>query len=243
MNVSAEPGAYLAKLGKPSSHPSVQCHLDYSSNFQKNDSSFDFDWLLHLVQARNSSCRARAYRSQQLTSSFLNTAQGAASERKTSLRAASLAMMALASVGLFGSGIALGTDERGLRGISGSCHECAKQNAANIEKIAEFTEFLSEDAFKLRSDVNDNFFMVTTELDALIAVQKEKLEIQKRNWKVIQEQFEIFGQNIHMLRDCDQLLFSRQQVIFSYDTIFHCWQLLLLTLKVLEAVFTLIGLT
>ena len=44
------------------------------------------------------------------------------------------------------------------------------------------------------------------------------LEVQNRNWQII-EHFEMFRENIQVLRDCDQLLFSRQQVNFNYDTI------------------------
>ena len=72
---------------------------------------------------------------------------------------------------------------------------------------------------KLRNEVNDKFFMVATELEALKSVQKEMLEVQNRNWRIIEEQFEVFQHNIHVLRDCDQLLFSRQQINFIYDTI------------------------
>ena len=127
--------------------------------------------------------------------------------------------MALASVGLFGSGISLGSVSCRLRGFFGSCQDRAKQNAQNFEKLAEFTESLTKDVFKLRNEVNDNFFMVTTELEAVKSVQKEKLEVQNRNWRIIEEHFEVFQHNIHVLRDCDQLFFSRQQINFNYDTI------------------------
>ena len=50
-------------------------------------------------------------------STFLKTRQGAASGYDRSPRAAPLAMMALASVGLFESRIVFGTGECGLRGI------------------------------------------------------------------------------------------------------------------------------
>ena len=110
-------------------------------------------------------------------------------------------MMALASVGLFGSGIALATGECGFRGIFGSCQERAKQNAANIEQIAQFTESLPEDVSILRSYVNDKFSMITAELATLKSGQNEMLEIQNRNRKVIQVHFEIFEHNIHVLRD------------------------------------------
>ena len=45
------------------------------------------------------------------------------------------------------------------------------------------------------------------------------LEVQNRNWQIIEEHFNVFQDNIHVLRDCDQLLFSRQQINFNYDTI------------------------
>ena len=67
--------------------------------------------------------------------------------------------------------------------------------------------------------MNDKFFKVTKELEALKSVRKELLEVQNRNWRIIEEHFEVFQYNIHVLRYCDQLLFSRQQIYFNYDTI------------------------
>ena len=61
--------------------------------------------------------------------------------------------------------------------------------------------------------------MVTTELEAPKSVQKEMLDVQIRNWRIIEEHFEVFQHNILVLRDCDQVLFSRQQINLNYDTI------------------------
>ena len=163
----------------------------------------------------------------------MNTEDATAPARNRKPRAAPLAIMALASVGIFGSGIASGSGSCGLRGIFGSCHDSAKQSAKIIEKLAEFTENLPEDVFKLRKEVNDKFCMVTTQLEALKTVQKEMLEVQNRNWRIIAGNFEVFQHNIHVLRECDQFLFSRQQVNFNQDTIS----------KVIEALFTLTKLT
>ena len=186
---------------------------------KKNDSTFDIDWLLHQVENEVTLAEKELEALRIYTSSFLNTEDATAQARTRRPRAAPIAMMALASVGLFGSGIALGSGSCGLRGIFGSCHDRAKQNAKNIEKLAEFTESLTQDVFKLRNELNDKFFMVTTELGALKSVQKEMLEVQNRNWRIIEEHFEVFQHNIHVLRACDQLLFSRQQINFNYDTI------------------------
>ena len=219
MNVSAELGTYISKLAPLWSSTSWQCHLEYSSNFQKNDSAFDIDWLLRQVENEVTLAEQELDALRVYTSSFLNAENDAAQARNRQPRVAALAMMALASVGLFGSGIALGSGECGLRGLFGSCHDRSKANAANIEMLAEFTESLTQDVFKLRNEVNDKFFMVTTELDALRSVQQEMLEVQNRNWKFIAEHFEVFQHYIHVLRDCDLFLFTRQQINFNYDTI------------------------
>ena len=148
--------------------------------------------------------------------SFLNYDATAAQDIHRSRRAAPLAMMALASVGLFGSGMALGGGTCGIKGIFGCCHDKSKKNAENIPKLADFAEALREDVFKLRNEVNDK---VTSELAAIKSVQKQMAEVQNRNWQLIEEHFKIFQDNIHVLRDCDQVLFSRQQINFNYDTI------------------------
>ena len=61
--------------------------------------------------------------------------------------------------------------------------------------------------------------MVISELAAVKSVQKEMLEFRNRNWQIIEEHFKVFQDNIHVLRDCEQLPFSRQQINFKYDTI------------------------
>ena len=50
MNVSAELGSYINKLAPIRDASSWQSHFDYSTNFNKNDSTFDIDWLLHQVE-------------------------------------------------------------------------------------------------------------------------------------------------------------------------------------------------
>ena len=62
--------------------------------------------------------------------------------------AAPLAMMALASVGLFGSGIALGVGPCGTKRLFGFCHDKSKSKAETIQELADFTEALTEDVFK-----------------------------------------------------------------------------------------------
>ena len=217
MNMSAELGAYINKLAPLWDASSRQCHLDYK--FSQIVSTFDIDLLLHQVENEVTLAGKELEALGICTSPFLNIEDATSRARNRKPRAAPLAMMALASVGLFGFRIALGSGSCGLGGIFVSCHDRAKQNGQNFEKLAKFTENLTQDIFKLRNEMNEQFSMVTTELEALKSIQKEMLEVQNRNWRIIEEHFEVYQHSILVLRDCDQLLFSRQKIIFNYDTI------------------------
>ena len=181
LDLRAELGAYIEKRGKLWDSTGWQCHLGYSTNFQKNDSTFDVDWLLNLVENDVNLADQELDALCNYISSFLNYEATAAQGFHRPPRAAPLAMMALASVGLFGSGIALGGGSCGIQGIFDSCHDKSKRNAENIQKLVDFTEALTEDVFELRNEVIDKFFMVTSELAAIKSVQKKMLEVQNRN--------------------------------------------------------------
>ena len=44
-------------------------------------------------------------------------------------------------------------------------------------------------------------------------------DIQNANWQTITAQFEAFRDDIHRMRNCDQLLFTSQQINFNFDTV------------------------
>ena len=58
-----------------------------------------------------------------------------------------------------------------------------------------------------------------TELAALNAIQAEMSGTQNLNWAIIQEQLDVFENNFYILRDCNQMLFSNQQLNFNFDTL------------------------
>ena len=68
-------------------------------------------------------------------------------------------------------------------------------------------------------NTEEKFFLVKNELAAPNAIQAEMSAAQNRNWEIIQEQFDVFEHNFHILRDCNQMLFSKQQLIFNFDTL------------------------
>ena len=81
-------------------------------------------------------------------------------------RAVPPAMKALASVGIFGSGIVLVTGESGNSGVLDLAKDARYKTQLACKK-AEFTTSLAEEVFKLRIYVSDSFVMVKTKLAAL----------------------------------------------------------------------------
>ena len=53
----------------------------------------------------------------------------------------------------------------------------------------------------------------------LHGIRRQIIETQNGNWCAIEKQFNVFQQNIHEMRSCDQLLYTRQQVKFNFVTI------------------------
>ena len=135
-------------------------------------------------------------------------------------RGAGVGLAALAAVGLFGGGIAMGSsDSCGLQGIFGGCHDQAQANAANIRSLSDYQDVLTQFVTEFQLNTDEKHFLVKNKLAAFNAIQAEMSATQNRNWAVIQEQFDVFENNFHILRDCNQMLFSNQQLNFNFDTL------------------------
>ena len=135
-------------------------------------------------------------------------------------REPALAIAALVSVGLFGGEILLGkTADCGLRRTFGSCNDKSKENAENIDRLSELARQIAENVFTLAENLDEKYFMVTSEFYSIKQAQDEILQNQNWNWEIIQEHFEVFKQNYHILRDCDHFSFTRQQINFNHDTV------------------------
>ena len=60
--------------------------------------------------------------------------------------------------------------------------------------------------------------MISNKLADTHATQKQISETQNKNWAIIEQQFQVFGDNIRTFRDCNQMLFSYQPINFNFDT-------------------------
>ena len=134
-------------------------------------------------------------------------------------RGAHVGALAMAGIGLFGSGLMMGGPAGcGLTGIFGSCQDQAKTNAANIEHLSTITTTIVDYVAKMQTTNDEKFFVVSNELAEIEEAQQQMTETQNNNWKIIEEQFQAINTNFHVLRDCTQMLFSNQQLNFNFDT-------------------------
>ena len=108
-------------------------------------------------------------------------------------RGASVRIAALAPVGLFGVGLAVGiSDLCSLRGIFGNCRDQSKANVENVRRLADFQNSFTDQVTEFITNTDEKFFFVENELAAFNAIQSEMAATQNKNWVIIQEHLACF---------------------------------------------------
>ena len=208
---------YLSKLSEKWRTPSIECPLDFSTNFNSTTDPFNLNWLLDMIEDKAEAAKQEAQAIRTDTSRFLNKNQ--LESTRTRRAAPLIAAAAIAGIGLFGSGVMMGNSGGcGIMGIFGSCQDQAQVNAKNIETLEQYSMALTDYVSEIESSSNEKFFTISNELSEIRAIQQQTIENQNKNWKIIEEQFATIQGNFHILRDCTQTLFSNQQINFNFDT-------------------------
>ena len=92
---------------------------------------------------------------------FLKPPQPTKSTRQRRGAGAGVGLAALAAVGLFFGGLAVGSsDSCGLRGIFGNCHDQSKANAENIRRLADFQNSLTDYVTEFKTHTDEKFLHV-----------------------------------------------------------------------------------
>ena len=208
----------LVRLGSMWDLPSLFCPLNFSTNFNSNSTPFNVHWILEQINHEINEAANDVILLRNETSAFLSPPSPQRPSRQK--RGASVGAVALAAVGLFGGGVALGSSGScGLQGIFGTCQDQSKANAENIRRLSDFQDILSQYVTEFSSSTENKFFLIENELAAINEIQADMTATQNKNWALIEQQFAVFERNFHVLRDCDQMLFSNQQLNFNFDTL------------------------
>ena len=199
--------------------PSLFCPLKFSSQFATNFSGFNVHWMLHQIDKEISEAQLDLELIRNEAAMFLEPPQPTKSTCQRRGAGAGVGLAALAAVGLFGGGLAVGSsDSSGLRGIFGNCQDQSKANAENI-RLADFQNSLTDYVTEVITNTDEKFFFVESELAALNAIQSEMAATQDKNCVIIQGQLAVYEKNFQKLRNCDQLLFANQQLNFNFHTV------------------------
>ena len=195
-------------------HPSLMCPLNSSTQFNSSTGKFDLDWLFIKFEEEIEKTKQEVDHIRRESAAFLE------SQKPTRIRrGAPVAAAVMAGIGLFGGGVLLGGGDCGITGSFGMCQNHGRQNAENIERLNQYASALTDHVLQVEGQANENFFMISNELSEIQKAQMEMNENQNRNWKIIEKQFDVFERNIHIMRNCNQLLFSHQQLNFNFDTV------------------------
>ena len=125
--------------------PSLFCPLIFSSQFATNTSGFNVHWMLYQIDNEISAAQLDLALIRNETAMFLKPPQPTKSTRQRRGAGAGVGLAALATVGLFGGGLAVGSsDSCGLRGFFGNCQDQSKANAENIRRFADFQNTLTD---------------------------------------------------------------------------------------------------
>ena len=189
------------------------CQFKFSNQFATDTSGFNVNWMLHQTDHELFLAQQDLALILNETAIFLSppkppksTSQGGGS---------SVGLAALAAVALFVGGLAVGDSDscRSLV-IFASCQDQSKANAENVRRFADFQKSLCDYTLENMTHMAEKNFHVENELAALNAIQSEMAATQDKNWDNNQEQAAIYEKFFHILKDCDDLLFAKQQVNF-----------------------------
>ena len=163
-------------------NPSLFCPLNFSCQFATNTSGFNIHWMLHQIDNEISAAQLDLALIRNETAMFLKPPQPTKSTRQRRGAGAGVGLAALAAVGLFGGGLAVGGSAScGLRGIFGNCQDQSKANAENVRRLADFQNSLTDYITEFITNTDEKFFLVENELAALNAIQSEMAATQDKN--------------------------------------------------------------
>ena len=216
-SIKTELTELLMNLNNKWKLPSTSCPLEFSTSFKTNTSSYNVDWILNKIQKEVLKSKSDIDMLRNETATFLQNDKEVMQSRQR--RGAHVGALAMAGIGLFGSGLMMGgSADCGLTGIFGSCQDQAKTNAANIEHLSTITTTIVDYVAKMQTTNDENFFVVSNKLAEIEEAQQQMTETQNNNWKIIEEQLQAINTSFHVLRDCTQMLFSNQQLNFNFNT-------------------------
>ena len=160
--------------------------LKFFDHFASNFSGFNVHWMTFQIGDQLHESRNDFWTVLIETSLFLRPPSDL--QRSRQRRGAGVDLIALAVVGFFGGGLAMGSSNScGRRGSFGGCQDEAKAIAENIWRLSEFQEVLTQLGTDFFTETDQKFFQGKNEMAALNAIQAEVAMTQSRKGIIIQE--------------------------------------------------------
>ena len=121
--------------------PTIFCRMDESRPFNASSKPFNVNWLYTKLLAELQAAKNDVFEMGNETAILLTMEKQRQRRQKRGLPAAAVA---LAGIGVFGSGILMGHQCSGITGIFGSCQDTGRQNAENIDRLQQHASALTD---------------------------------------------------------------------------------------------------
>ena len=197
--------------------PSVFCNLAFSTGFNSPSKKFNLGWLVKKITDETKAAKAEVDQIDGETAKFLTPNEDRSRTRRSTDGAGAASLLAV----IFFSARKCNASIRKLRNNWNlwRMSESRKKNAENIQRLSKFTSALTDHVLEFKQKLNEKFYMIASELKEIEKIQQGMATIQNTNRKRVEVHFEVFEQNFHVLRDCNQMLFSNQILNFNFDTV------------------------
>ena len=209
---------YLNKLSEKWRTPSIERPLDFSMNFNSTTDPFNLNWLLDMIEGKAEAAKQEAQAIRTDTSRFLD--KNPLDSSRTRRRAPLIAAAAIAGIGLFGSGIIMGSSGRcGIMGIFGSC-----QDQAQPKQMQRISRRWNSTPWHLRTSYQKLKYQATRNSlrFRLSCLKSEQFNNKPSKTKIGTGKY---SNNLQQLKETSiscgiahKPLFSNQQINFNFDT-------------------------
>lgn len=208
--ISSELVELAARIAELRTHDPINC--PFFTNMKGNIDLSTHTWMYHHVDSEHDQLKIDLKEMiDNVTRMFPVTKADKTHRQKRTVAIAAVVVAASATVGaMIGSTLSCGTANPFTE-----CTEMSNENIDTVNDLITTVNNVSDSVIKIQNADDYKMFLVTEQLIEMQTLQNNILKIQGTNWANLRKQLEIIVNNTHVLNDCQQSLFTQQQLAYN----------------------------
>lgn len=213
------------RIAKIRSHDPVNC--PFFTNVKGNLNLATHEWMFEHVTNENQVLKTELQQVIANISQMFPTVDEPKLRKKRT--AAVVAVLAGTAGAMIGSTLSCGNANP-----FAECNSMTEDNVATVNDLITTVNNVSDSVMKVENAEDYKMFLVTQQLIQIQELQNSVLSIQSTNWKNLRTQIEIIENNTHVLTDCQQNLYTQQQLAYNGFLISDVLSTVLLDIRSLQ---------